>query len=80
MNRHLKRFFSLVSIGLSICVAIRGYADNGPSKDLVTPEMTTEEPAAGRRVRKVAPEYSGTDVYHALYLPEDWKPGGTIRS
>ena len=44
--------------------------------DLVTPEMTTEEPAAGRRVRQVAPEYEGTEVYHALYLPVDWKPGG----
>jgi hypothetical protein len=37
--------------------------------------MTTDEPAAGRRVRQVAPEYKGTEVYHALYLPVDWKPG-----
>ncbi|MFK8113081.1 MAG: hypothetical protein AB8B91_12815 [Rubripirellula sp.] len=50
--------------------------DNLVVPDLVTPEMTTEEPAAGRRVRQVAPEYEGTDVYHALYLPVDWKPGG----
>ena len=46
------------------------------AKDLVTPEMTEQEPAAGRRVRQVAPEYNGTEVYHALYLPVDWKPGG----
>lgn len=46
------------------------------AKDLVTPEMTLEEPAAGRRVRQVAPEYEGTEVYHALYLPTDWMPGG----
>lgn len=46
------------------------------SGDLVTPEMTNEAPAAGRRVRQVAPEYKGTEVYHALYLPVDWKPGG----
>ena len=44
--------------------------------DLVTPVMTGEEPAAGRRVRQVAVEYEGTKVYHALYLPTDWKPGG----
>ncbi len=44
--------------------------------DLVTPEMTEHTPAAGRRVRQTAPEYRGTDVYHALYLPVDWKPGG----
>lgn len=43
--------------------------------DLVTPEMTELEPAAGRRVRQVAPEYAGTEVYHALYLPSDWEAG-----
>ncbi|MFY9253408.1 MAG: hypothetical protein WAO83_08135 [Fuerstiella sp.] len=49
--------------------------DNKTANDLVTPEMTDETPAAGRRVRQVATEYEGTDVYHALYLPVDWKPG-----
>ncbi len=44
--------------------------------DLVTPEMTSEEPGAGRRVRQVALEYAGTDVYHALYLPVGWKADG----
>ena len=53
-------------------------ADDTPVlNDLVTPEMTTEEPAAGRRVRQVCTEYEGTEVYHALYLPVKWKPGGT---
>ena len=53
------------------------HADDEPTtKDLVTPEMTTGEPAAGQRVRQVAPEYKGTEVYHALYLPVDWKRGG----
>ena len=53
-------------------------ADDLPQTgDLVTPEMTDQPPAAGRRVRQVAPEYAGTDVYHALYLPVDWKPGRT---
>jgi hypothetical protein len=44
--------------------------------DLITPVMTNEKPAAGKRVRQVAPEYNGTDVYHSLYLPVDWKPFG----
>ena len=44
--------------------------------DLETPEMVRGEPGPGRRVRQVAPEYEGTEVYHALYLPVDWKPGG----
>ena len=43
--------------------------------DLVTPAMTHGAPGPGKRVRQVAPEYEGTDVYHALYLPVDWKPG-----
>ncbi|WP_063709087.1 hypothetical protein [Rhodopirellula sallentina] len=42
--------------------------------DLITPVMTDETPAAGRRVRQVAAEYEGTDVFHALYLPRDWQP------
>jgi hypothetical protein len=45
--------------------------------DLATPEMTEEEPAAGKRVKQTAPEYADTDVYHALYLPTDWKAGGS---
>jgi hypothetical protein len=50
---------------------------HAPAADLVTPAMTNDAPGPGRRVRQVAPEYKGTDVYHALYLPVDWKPGGT---
>ena len=50
--------------------------DKLTTNDLVTPKMTSQEPAAGRRVRQVAPEYEGTEVYHALYLPVDWKPDG----
>lgn len=46
-------------------------------KDLITPAMTDKAPAAGRRVRQVAAEYKGTDVYHSLYLPVDWQPGNT---
>ncbi len=42
--------------------------------DLVTPPMTNGEPAPGKRVRQTAPEYTGTDVYHCLYLPTDWTP------
>jgi len=44
--------------------------------DLVTPKMLDADPAPGLRVRQVATEYQGTDVYHALFLPIDWKPDG----
>ena len=42
--------------------------------DLKTPEMVEGVPAAGKRVKQVAPEYKGTKVFHTLYLPADWKP------
>ena len=45
--------------------------------DLVTPPMIDRDPAPGLRVRQVAPEYQGTDVYHTLYLPTDWEAGKT---
>jgi len=44
---------------------------------LKTPVMTDDEPGPGKRVRQIAPEYTGTEVYHALYLPLDWEPNGT---
>lgn len=43
--------------------------------DLKTPSMESGSPAPGRRVKMVAPAYRGTDVYHTLYLPTDWKKG-----
>ena len=49
--------------------------ESTPENDLITPPMTSAEPAAGRRVRQVSPEYEGTAVYHSLYLPVDWEPG-----
>ena len=46
--------------------------------DLETPPMVLGDPAPGRRVRQTAPEWAGTDVYHALYLPTDWRPGARL--
>ena len=48
-----------------------------PTEDLVTPQMTNEAPAPGKRVRQVAPEFKGTQVYHSLYLPTNWQEGKT---
>lgn len=45
-------------------------------QDLITPIMTNEKPAAGKRVRQTAKEYQGSQVHHSLYLPRNWKPGG----
>jgi len=43
--------------------------------DLHLPVVTEGLPGPGRRVKQVAPEYEGTDVYHVLYLPVDWQRG-----
>jgi len=43
--------------------------------DLVVPALLEEKPGAGKRVKQVLPQYEGTEVYHILYLPRDWRPG-----
>ena len=42
---------------------------------LEVPPVLNAAPAPGLRVKQVAPEYAGTNVYHTLYLPADWTPG-----
>jgi hypothetical protein len=43
--------------------------------DLESPRMTTDAPAAGRRIRATLPAYRDTDVHYSLYLPTDWQSG-----
>ena len=43
--------------------------------DLTVPEMTEGAPAAGLRVRHTTAGWEKTEVYGALYLPPEWKPG-----
>ncbi len=43
--------------------------------DLTVPAMTSDTPAAGRRVRMTLAAYRGTEVHHVLYLPTDWQVG-----
>ena len=64
------------------CVALWGPAGcpdlNPVAPDLVRPPMLSGDddvlavPAAGARVRAVAPGFEGTQAYHALYLPSEW--------
>jgi len=66
-----------VGLGVLSLFAVSAQADDVERvADLVTPVMTDEAPVAGKRVRQVASEYDGAEVYHSLYLPVDWKPGG----
>jgi hypothetical protein len=64
---------------LLACTAIGGESARpdirSAAPDLQTPPMTGGEPGAGKRVKQSLPEYRGTEVYHVLYLPEDWQPG-----
>lgn len=41
--------------------------------DLITPSAIDDAPAPGKRVRQANQNYAGTNVYHLLYLPIDWK-------
>lgn len=59
-----------------LATSVPAQAATGGGADLVTPPMTDADPAPGKRVRQVAPEYVGTAVHHALYLPTNWRPGG----
>lgn len=43
--------------------------------ELKVPELTEEQPAAGKRVKQTLAEYEDTHVYHTLYLPENWEKG-----
>ncbi len=44
--------------------------------DLMVPQVTDGQPAAGLRVRQIHPDYEGWDLCHVLYLPPEWKAGG----
>jgi hypothetical protein len=43
--------------------------------DLVVPPVLDGRPVPGQRVRMILSGYQGTQVYHCLYLPTDWKEG-----
>ncbi|GHT29313.1 hypothetical protein FACS18942_10430 [Planctomycetales bacterium] len=46
--------------------------------DIMVPDISGGEPAAGKRVRCTAADWKDTAVYHTLYLPKDWKGTGKL--
>ncbi|AQQ72497.1 hypothetical protein SMSP2_02883 [Limihaloglobus sulfuriphilus] len=40
------------------------------------PPMVNKKPAAGCNVKYQFEEFSGTGVYHSVFLPSNWQPGG----
>lgn len=70
----LLKVFYVFSLSLST-FELQSKNQNLQLDDLVTPMMTKSAPSPGKRVRQVAFEYNGTQVYHSLYLPTDWQRG-----
>lgn len=48
---------------------------NSVAPDLTSPPLTGSTPAAGKRVRHALDSYAGTELFHSIYLPTDWRPG-----
>lgn len=58
-------------------VSVTAFQVEAMPADLVMPPVTKGKPSPGRRVRQFNPDYMGSDVYHLLYLPTNWKKGKT---
>ena len=69
-SRFVPVFMGLVVSSVAgLCADLRAIP-----QDLHTPTFTSGEPAPGKRVRAVTTGYESTGVYHAGYLPTNWKP------
>jgi len=69
-------FIGLALLALSLASTAAELPDiQSAAPDLTVPAVTSDAPAAGRRVRATLAAYRGTGVYHALYLPSDWQAG-----
>jgi hypothetical protein len=69
-------FVPVTKPALILLTAIAVLAGSAAGGRLKIPPLAEGVPAAGKRVLVTAPEYEGTDVYHSLYLPEEWTPDG----
>lgn len=65
---------SIVSFGGGSASAEEANIHSVPS-DLKVPPVTSDEPAAGKRVWQSLAAYELSHVRHALYLPPEWKLG-----
>ena len=75
--RHLMSLRALASLLLAASAVAAELPDISTiAPDLNVPAMAAGEPAPGRRVRQTTRGWEATEVYHALYLPVDWKADG----
>lgn len=63
-------------VGVNHSLADEPRIDPHSTDHLSAPALSAGAPAAGKRVAVRAPEYAETDVFHTLYLPEDWTSDG----
>ncbi len=78
MSYVVQRPIVLVALFIATAVAQQQPPDadlHSVPPDLITPSVEQGSPAPGKRVKQAAPGYESTGVYHALYLPTDWKRG-----
>ena len=78
----MKKWHLRFHLAVTLLVCASGFAQKldvfSVREDLaVPPAVTNGAPGAGRFVREFLPEYKGTEIYHALYLPTDWVKGKT---
>jgi hypothetical protein len=71
------RLACAVSVLAWLLVLSAAVSAAGAAKEPAMPKMTEGAAGPGKLVKQVAPEYQGTQVYHALYLPPDWVAGKT---
>jgi hypothetical protein len=70
-------FSSFLWMGCSQSVEQRAsLLDVDSQETLSIPALSLSDPAAGKRVNVTASEYAGTQVYHTLYLPDEWSRDG----
>ncbi len=78
MKRPLPFAFILIAVCLPMSLAIAEdvLLDTASTQVLSVPVLSEGPPQAGKRVAVTPPEFAGTDVFHTLYLPKEWKPDG----
>jgi len=67
----------LLAFGLSSLVRGQPLDWRQVEPDLQLPEVVGGKPQPGKRVRLFHDEHQGHALHHTLYLPTDWKPGGS---
>jgi hypothetical protein len=76
---HRERYAKIEITDITIPIERPPRADAPPDAllipaDVRQPAVSDGEPAPGRLVLQQLPAYAGTEVRHAIWLPEDWTP------